>query len=341
MKSLRLASIPLIVIPSVWIALLLSSGEIGTDFYPLYFAARRVLAGLSPYGPEATRQLVLQWPAPFATAGIVYPLPFLVLVLPFALLPLAIATAVWILVGVFGAAVSLRLAENWRSLVLLPFLFLPVYRSVALGQATLLWLGLSVLLVLGIQYRWSWAVGVSIALLLLKPQNGLLFAIAGLVWSIRTDPRALLWSACAASCCAIAAMVLEPDWFAAWLAQVQIYNNIVRPPSLLPWGLLLVLVSWRQPWWSIVAACQVVMFPLSDLYSALPLLLCWIGIGGQAALFGAGASWVWSIAGLPNTVNVFWGLIIGPLMMGMLWRSWGEPMLRERWATRKGGSAAR
>jgi hypothetical protein len=118
---------------------------------------------------------------------------------------------------------------------------------------------------------------------------------------------------------------VEPGWFAAWLGQVQSYNAIVHPPSLLPWGVILALIAWRQPWWSIVAACQVVFFPLSDLYSALPLLLCWVAIGGPAALLGAGVSWIWSLAGLPNSVPVLWGLIICPLMLGMAWRSWGEP----------------
>ncbi|HEU5103144.1 MAG TPA: glycosyltransferase 87 family protein [Roseiflexaceae bacterium] len=319
-----MAWIPLILIPALWIVLVASNRELGIDFFPLYFAAGRVVAGLSPYGSQATAELARLWQAPFATAGIAYPLPFLVLVLPLAFLPFAIAAGLWILTGVAGVAASLRLAEDWRPLILLPLLFLPVYRGVVLGQATLVWFGLAVLLLLGIRYRWDWAVGISAALLLLKPQNGLLFGIAGLIWAMRAERRALLWFVGVEGFLAIVAIVLQPGWLAAWLAQIQTYNAIVHPPSLLPWGLVLALVAWRQPWWSIVAACQVVFFPLSDLYSALPLLLCWIAIGGRVALFGASISWIWSLAGLPNSLIVLWSLIICPLMLGMFWRSWGE-----------------
>lgn len=313
------------LIPALWIVLVASNRELGTDFFPLYFAARRIMSGLSPYGPQATAELARQWHAPFATAGIAYPLPFLLLVLPLGLLPFALAAGLWILAGLAGAVASLRLADSWKPLTLLPLLFLPVFRSVVLGQATLVWFGLAVLLLLGIKYRWGWVVGVAAALLILKPQNGLLFAAAGLIWAARTERRALIWFVGAEGLLALAATIVEPGWLAAWLAQVQSYNAIVHPPSLLPWGLLLALAAWRQPWWSIVAACQVVFFPLSDLYSALPLLLCWVAIGGPLALVGAGVSWIWSLAGLPNSVVVLWGLIICPLMLAMAWRSWGQP----------------
>jgi hypothetical protein len=336
----RFSYLPYIIIPALWIVLVISNHDLGTDFYPLYFAARRIMAGFSPYGLEATAGLARQWSAPFTAAGIAYPLPFLVLVLPLGLLPFGLAASLWTLLGTVGAAISVRLAENWRSLILLPLLFLPVHRSVVLGQATLLWFSLAVLLVISIRYRWNWAVGIATALLFLKPQNGLLFAIAGLIWAMRTDRRALIWFLSLESFLVASALVLEPNWFAAWLDQVQKYNSIVHPPSLLPWGLLLALVAWRQPWWSIVAACQVVLFPLSDLYSTLPLLLCWVAIGGRAALLGAGVSWIWSLAGLPNTLPVLWGLIICPLMLGMIWRSWGESVVRARLATRKRADAA-
>ena len=257
------------------------------------------------------------------------------LVLPFGLLPFALAATIWIASGLAGTAASLRLAENWRGLIALPLLFLPLHRSVVLGQATLVWFGLAVVLVLGIRQRWSWVVGVSMALLLLKPQNGLFFAIAGLIWALWANRRALIWFVGVEICLAIVVLLQQPGWIAAWLAQVQMYTTIVHPPSLLPWGLVLLLVAWRQPWWSIIAACQVVLFPLSDLYSTLPLLLCWIGIGGRTALLGAGVSWLWSIAGLPNTMPVLWALIMVPLILAMIWRSWVAPMVCAQAAVRQ------
>src|SRR5688572_18095695 len=55
----------LVGVASLWLILLIT-GELGTDFYPLHFAARLTLAGDSPYGGEATARLVQSWAAPFA-----------------------------------------------------------------------------------------------------------------------------------------------------------------------------------------------------------------------------------------------------------------------------------
>lgn len=317
----------LVLLAAGWLALLITSPLLGLDFYPLHFAARRVLAGLSPYGLAATAELVRQWPQPFADAGIAYPLPFIVAVLPLALVPFPLAAVLWTLAGAMAALAALRLAPDGR-LVALPLLFLPFHRSVALGQATLVWFGLAALLVLGVQARRGWLVGLLAVLLLLKPQNGLLFALAGLVWLIREDRRGLLGFVGTGAALGAIALVVEPNWLGDWLAQTARYRAIVQPPSLLPWGMLLIVACWRQPWWVSVAAAQVVLFPLSDVYSALPLLLCWIGVGGPLALAGAGVSWLWSIGGLPNTLGVFWMLMITPLVGALLWRAAGSRLRR-------------
>ena len=115
LKLRRFAYLPLVAICSTWIMLVVYSRDLVADFYPLYFAAGRMLAGLSPYGDAATAELARQWQAPFAAAGIAYPLSFLVFVLPFGLLPFALAATIWIGIGLAGAAASLRLAMIWRS----------------------------------------------------------------------------------------------------------------------------------------------------------------------------------------------------------------------------------
>jgi hypothetical protein len=78
-------------------------------------------------------------------------------------------------------------------------------------------------------------------------------------------------------------------------------------------------------------APPLVLFPLSDLYSALPLLLCWVAIGGPPALLGAGCSWLRQIFGLPTNLDVLWGLILWPLIPAAIWRSW----LGKWWAARR------
>jgi hypothetical protein len=317
-----------VVVVSLWLALLLVDAHFGIDFYPLYFAGDRIRAGFSPYGADATAQLVREWPARFAAAGVAYPLPLLLLIVPFTLLPFALAAGVWVSLGGMSSFAALRLSPAWRTLILLPFLFLPFHRSVVLGQATLIWFGLAAILVSAIYARQPWAVGLASALLLLKPQNGLFFALAGLVWGLVAHRRALWWFFGVSFSLGVLAFLLQPGWLSAWIAQLELYQATVHPPSLLPGGLLLLVACWRLPWWARVAAAQVVFFPLSDLYSALPLLFCWIGIGGPLALLGAGLSWLWSIAGLSNTINMFWWLLIWPLMLSAVWRTWLQPRLR-------------
>jgi len=317
-----------ILVISLWLALLLIDTQFGIDFYPLYFAGAHIRAGFSPYGADTTAQLVREWPAPFAAAGIAYPLPLLLLIVPFTFLPFVLAAGVWTSLGAASTLTALRLTPDRRLLILLPFLFLPFHRSITLGQATLLWFGLAFLLVSGVHARQPWVVGTASALLLLKPQNGLFFALAGLVWGFVENRRTLWWFFGVSFSLGGVAFLLQPGWLGAWIAQLQLYRTIVHPPSLLPAGLLLLIACWRLPWWARVAAAQVVFFPLSDLYSALPLLFCWISIGGALALGGASLSWLWSILGLPNTIDVFWWLLLWPLILGAVWRTWIHPRIR-------------
>ncbi|MCS6939800.1 MAG: glycosyltransferase family 87 protein [Roseiflexaceae bacterium] len=313
------------VIITLWLMVLLGDPRLGIDFYPLYFGARRIVSGESPYGAEATQALMREWSAQFAAAGIAYPLPLLILITPLSLLPLPVATAVWTAFGIASCFLAVRLVPEWRYNILLPFVFLPFHRSVVMGQATLVWLGLAVLLIQSMRMKRSWLSGILILLLTLKPQDGLLFALAGLVWAWREQRQALWWFCGSAVVLISVAFLARPTWMYEWIAQTRIYQTIVAPPHLLPFGLVLIIACWRHPWWARVAAAQVVCFPLSDLYSALPLLLCWLAIGGWTSLIGAGLSWLWSIGGLPNTLTVFWWLIFIPLCLNAAWSGWLSP----------------
>lgn len=323
----RRHSILFALIAAVWVVLFFGSPRFGVDFEPLYFAAQRVQAGLSPYGADATSALAAQWPAPFVAAGIAYPLQIILLVLPLTWLPWTLALSLWVSAGTIMAYRSIRLASPWPYVLLLPLLFLPFHRNIMLGQATLVWFGLTVTMLLAIKSPQPWLVGLTCALLVLKPQNGLLFAVAGLVWAFRHDRRALWWFAGGSGALGIVSLLVQPGWIDAWLQQMQVYRGIVQPPTLLPAGLLLVLACWRLPWWARVAAAQVVFFPLSDVYSTLPLLLCWIAIGGPAALIGAGVSWLWVMPGVSNTLTNVWVLVLGPLAACAIWRAWVAPRL--------------
>lgn len=314
----------------VWVLFLVAQRPVAVDFFPLHFAAGLIVSGESPYGRVATAQLASAWHAPLAQAGVAYPLPLLLLIVPLALLPFAVAAWIWTSVATLLALSSVRLAQQWRMLLPLPLLFLPLHRAVVMGQATLLWFGFAVLLLIAMQKKQTWLAGCLIALLVLKPQNGLIFALAGVVWSWRTDRRALGVAGVVGAGLIAGSFAIDPRWLAAWREQVALYQSVVDPPTVLPLGLVLVAACWRLGWPARIAALQVVLFPLSDLYSALPALLIWIVIGGPLAIVGASVSWLWQFLALPNSVSVLWWLVLAPLCVCAAWRSWGAQIVQQR-----------
>jgi hypothetical protein len=306
--------------PLFFIALPLD--KLGVDFFPLHWAGRRLLGGELPYGPDATNALAQVWEAPFEAAGIAYPLPLLTVVLPLAPLPFPVANLIWTAAGFFLLALVIYRAASPVEGVLLLLMFLPVSRAVGYGQATLIWCGLIALLLLAMQRRWWVIAGLCIVLLPLKPQTGLLFAVAGAVWAWNTERRALLLAGGVGAVLGAVYWAVWPTWLIQWVEHLARYSTVVSPQLVLPWGLVLVAATWRLPWWARLAALQFVLFPVSDLYSALMVLFCWVAVGGLPALLGAGVSVLWLILGLPNTTAVLWLLIIGPLALIAGWRSW-------------------
>lgn len=294
--------------------------DLETDFYPIYRAGRVLLAGGNPYSQEEIKHYQQVWRAPFAAAGFAYPLFMVVGIFPLLLFPLKVAAWIWVGFGIAGSIAAIRLEKNWRRILLLPFLFLPLHRAATFRQSTLVWVALAVLLLWAMRRKISWLVGWCIVMLLAKPQVGLLFSLYGLVWGFRQDRNALLWAGGWSITILGISFWLRPDWVQGWLHNVTLYERIVRPPSLLPWGLLLLLVTWKLPLYARLAAAQVALFPLSDVYSALPLLLTWVGVGGMLALAGAALSWLWLILALPTTVTVFWMMILTPLILASLVR---------------------
>jgi hypothetical protein len=265
---------------------------------------------------------------PFAPAGFAYPLPAVVAVWPLVLLPLPLAVAIWTVSGTIGTAAAIRLQPEWRDLLLLPLLFTPLHNAAVMNQATLVWCMWIVLLLLAMRGKTLWLVGLCIVLLPAKPQTGILFALAGLIWIWREQQhRTWWWIAGWGLCIWGTSFLLQPNWIQGWLASVGRYSEIVRPFSLLPWGLVLVMVTWRLPWYARLAAAQVVLFPVTDMYSSLPLLLTWVGIGGPLALVGSSLSWLWLLAGLPRGLEVLWATILVPLMACAAWR-WRVPRAR-------------
>ncbi|GIV96212.1 MAG: hypothetical protein KatS3mg057_0869 [Herpetosiphonaceae bacterium] len=313
----------LIIIISLWLAFSITfepGDGLGTDFYPFYRAGEAIRAGESPYSDAVVQDMMRVWKVKFASTGFVYPLPAAIGVWPILLLPLPLATVVWTAIGAAGVFGAVGLAEDWRERVLLPFCFLPVWHAIEMHQATLVWTAFVVVLIVAMRRRSSWLVGLCVVLLPGKPQVGLLFALAGLLWAWREDKRSLLWAAGWGMLIWGVSFALQPTWVQDWIHSLSRHTRLGPVISLLPWSLVILPFTWKLPWYAQIAALQVAIFPASDIYTALPLLLVWIHIGGWIALLGAGVSWLWLLAGMPYTITTFWLVMLLPLMAACLWR---------------------
>jgi hypothetical protein len=301
---------------------------IAQDFYPLYLGAELLRAGQSPYGPAATELLIERWDVvhPFPQAGIAYPLPLLVLFVPLTFLSFPLASALWSMLSFLSTLPTGRIA----ALRIPPSLYYwPAFFGLVVGQASLMWLGLCLILLLAIRDRRLCLLGLCIALLPLKPQSGILFALVGVIWAWQHARRALLWAFGFGGALATLSFFVQPGWFIAWVDQIILYRQIITPLWLWPWLIVLVLCSWGLPWWARLMIVQVLLFPVvrqsygADPYTLLPLLLVWCAIGGRLAIGGVALSWLWPIAFVAEMSNYVSDLfLLLPLACACAWRTW-------------------
>lgn len=312
-----------ISILSLWLVITLvrrPTDGLGTDFYPFYHTAQALMANQDPYSEAVVQDMMRVWDVKFASTGFVYPLPAAIGVWPILLLPLPLAIAVWTVLGAVGTGAAIFLPKEWKSIWLLPFCFMPFYHSIIMHQATLVWCAFAVFLVLGMRKHWSWLVALCIVLLPGKPQVGMLFVPFGLFWAWREDRRTLWWVAGWTVLIWGGTFAVQPTWVQDWLNSLNRHSRIGHTISMLPYSLILLVATWRLPWYARVAAAQVALFPASDVYTALPLLLCWVHIGGPLALIGAGISWLWLFADMPHSIYTFWYVMMIPLIVAGTWR---------------------
>jgi hypothetical protein len=309
------------LIAAAWVFLLIvrQPAQIADDFYPVYYGAQALLAGRDPYTAAETEALMRIWHSPHAAPGFAYPLPVALIAAPLAVLPILVAVGVWTLAGAAGAFAALGLRADWRAHAALPLLFIPLFDAIVAKQATLIWFALAVGLLFAIRARRAWLIGLLIALLPAKPQTGLFFALAGLVWAWQNDRRSLAWAAGWGALVWGGSLVLQPLWPLAWIESVKHHSALNQSSFLLPWSLVLILVTWHMPWPARVAAAQVAFFPLTSVYTMLPLLLIWLEIGGPLALVGAGISWLWLPFADLKSAALLWALVVMPLVICAWW----------------------
>lgn len=217
-----------------------------TDFDQLWHAARALAAGGEPYGVVGPgRPFQWDWP-------LYYPLPAVVLSLPFTLLPVAAARVAFSAVAgaVLGFALGRRLRTHWPLLLSASFLIATSRTQWAPIILAALWLP---------------AAGVVIAA---KPNVGLavLAALRG---------RARVVAVAAAAAITLLATAMRPEWIGEWRDSIASAPHVVAP-VLMPGGFLLLLATVRYKRADARLLLALALLPHTpSLYDLLPLFfLC-------------------------------------------------------------------
>ncbi len=217
-----------------------------SDLDQLWYAARALLHGADPYtavGPG--REFHWAWP-------LFYPLPAVLLITPFTLLPLALARVAFAVVS--AAVLGFAAGSRWRTLWPM-LLSTSYYLAISRNQFAPLILATF----------WLPALGFVVAA---KPNVGLLAFAA-------QQRRGAVLIALLAAALAVLSVLLRPSWPGEWLAIVRTLPN-QKIALLQPGGFLLLaaLVLWRTADGRVLLAASLVP-QTPSLYDVLPLFaLC-------------------------------------------------------------------
>ena len=191
-----------------------------TDFDQLWHAARAMLAGNDPYtmvGPGKT----FQWDWP-----LYYPLPAVILTVPFTVLPVIGARIAFSAVSaaLMGWALGARVRTHW-----------PILLSAAYIISTSRAQWAPVLLAAA----WLPALGFVIAA---KPNVGFAALVA------QNRHRDLVASLAGCLVVVLLCFIVQPGWFASWREAIATAPHIQSAVTMLPFGPLLLLAAlrWRR-----------------------------------------------------------------------------------------------
>lgn len=319
----RITTGALMMAVAVWLLFLsyaIYPGPPSGDFYQLWLGAQALLRGQDPYGAAVQAEMQHAYQE-WGQHGLPYPLPAFYPIVPLTLLPFDTATWLWVALCLGGIATLIFVDPAWRRQVIILLLFVPVFRTVGLRQPTLMWVALAALAIFALHRRWDILAGLCLALLPAKPQVGLIIAVVGGVWALLNQRRAFRWAVLWGVLLWGGAFVLVPGWLASCLRSMLLYRELYTATSLLPLGLIVVVASYRLPWWAGAAAAQVVLFPIHDVYMMLPLLIGWFAIGGPLAWAGVGWSWTWLVVNPGSEAAKLWICILLPYLVAAIWRA--------------------
>jgi hypothetical protein len=213
------------------------SAEFTTDFDQLYYSARTLMEGGNPY------QSILTW----HRYPLFYPLPAVLIALPFTALPITLARPAFDVAVGWIFAYALWRHAPYALLALCSGAYLFAMRA---GQTTPLVVAGSLIPAVGF-------------LLTVKTNTGLA------CWIARPSRQAVIGGLALLA----VTLVLLPSWPLDWWNSIQQQSHI-RPPILRPFGwlLLLALLRWRTAGGRLLLAIAVI--PQNTLpHELLPLIL--------------------------------------------------------------------
>ena len=204
--------------------------------------------------------------------GFTYP-PYVALVIaPLAVLPLPVATTLWLLIGQASLLAACRLltwfpgttpgpsnpaARHFRWLVLLAILWPPALANLLFGQFAVLVLFLLVAVRSLLLQGRPLLAGVCLAAAIVKPQLVVLALPLLLIAAWGRPGWRRLWLGCLASVALLlaAGFAIAPDWVASWGQEAATYARVAAPVSTV--GLVLRLTPAATDWtWLVTLLLQ-------------------------------------------------------------------------------------
>lgn len=290
----------------------------GTDFYPLYSAASALFSGNDPYSAEFTKWLKQTWEVAQYTrvaSVIAYPLPFLIFIAPITLFPLYIAIHVWNTISVLMAIQIARHSKNFISGIFSLLIFYPLFHALVIKTSSVIWVGIaSYCLLLLEKKQFPIILGILLAILPLKPQVGLIFFLYILFDTVKTKNYIALISAIFTSVVLWgASFLMDPNWLSKWLINIDLYKTQTEIVSFFPYGLIVLLLSSRTSLLSFIAVAQVVLFPINDIYSVLPLIVAMMKFAPTMQAASSFFSLFFAMfMNFPNSYPYIWLAVIMP-----------------------------
>lgn len=204
-----------------------------SNFAKFWVAGRMILTGENPYDPA-------QWHAAQARLGatwipdriFLYPLPQAFLLVPLTLLPpgtsfiawgivsqVVVAACCWMLLRGRGAVETRRL---FFPLVIFLLFFGPVYLSLQIGSIGAVALAALAGAILLLDAKRSFAAGLALSVLILKPPQGVpILLLAGTWFLLQRDRRALSGTIAGVIALLASGLLYDPGWIGKFVANSE------------------------------------------------------------------------------------------------------------------------